>query len=180
MRQLKFHEKKLLKKVDFYKVSEDNAAANLMITRFKLSGQKEYYEYKRIVVLIRTLLTKMTEYDQEDPFRVKLTEQLGRKLYQMGIIPTENHIDLKTVSIANFCRRRIPVVLLRMQMASSLTEATTYVQHGHVRIGPEIVTDPAFFVSRSQEDFLTWVDSSKIKKHVLRYNDELDDYDLMQ
>lgn len=29
------------------------------------------------------------------------------------------------------------------------------------------------------EDFITWVDSSKIKRKVLEYNDKLDDYDAM-
>ena len=41
------------------------------------------------------------------------------------------------------------------------------------------VTDPAHLVSRSMEDFVTWVDTSKIKRKVLRYNDKLDDYDLL-
>jgi U3 small nucleolar ribonucleoprotein protein IMP3 len=29
------------------------------------------------------------------------------------------------------------------------------------------------------EDFVTWVDTSKIKRKVLQYNDRLDDYDLL-
>jgi U3 small nucleolar ribonucleoprotein protein IMP3 len=29
------------------------------------------------------------------------------------------------------------------------------------------------------EDFVTWVDTSKIKRAVLKYNDKLDDYDLL-
>lgn len=35
------------------------------------------------------------------------------------------------------------------------------------------MTDPAFLVSRSMEDFVTWVDTSKIKRKVQRYNDKL-------
>ena len=46
-------------------------------------------------------------------------------------------------------------------------------------MGPETVTDPAFLVTRNMEDFVTWVDSSKIKRKVLQYNDQLDDYDAM-
>ena len=42
---------------------------------------------------------------------------------------------------------------------------------GHVRIGPETVTDPAFLVTRSMEDFVTWVDTSKIKRKVQKYNE---------
>ena len=64
-------------------------------------------------------------------------------------------------------------------MAEHLKEAVTYIEQGHVRVGPEVVTDPAFLVTRNMEDFITWVDSSKIKKKVMEYNDALDDYDAM-
>lgn len=46
--------------------------------------------------------------------------------------------------------------------------------------GPEVVTDPAFHVTRSMEDFVTWVDSSKIRRKVMKYNDAVDDFDLLQ
>jgi len=48
-----------------------------------------------------------------------------------------------------------------------------------VRVGTEVVTDPAFLVTRNMEDFVTWVDSSKIKRNIMRYRDNLDDFDLM-
>ena len=55
----------------------------------------------------------------------------------------------------------------------------TFVEQGHVRIGPNVVTDPAMLVTRNMEDFVTWVDNSKIRRKVLRYREQLDDYDLM-
>ena len=67
--------------------------------------------------------------------------------------------------------------MMRIKMAEHLKEAVTYIEQGHVRVGPEVVTDPAFLVTRNMEDFITWVDSSKIKKRVMEYNDALDDYD---
>lgn len=48
-----------------------------------------------------------------------------------------------------------------------------------MRVGTEVVTDPAFLVTRNMEDFVTWVDSSKIKRNIMRYRDNLDDFDLM-
>ena len=44
---------------------------------------------------------------------------------------------------------------------------------------PQTVTDPAFLVTRSMEDYVTWVDTSKIRQKVLKYNDKLDDFDLL-
>ncbi len=54
-----------------------------------------------------------------------------------------------------------------------------FTSQGHVRVGPEVVTDPAFIVTRSMADFITWVDSSKIKRTIATYNDTLDDFDLL-
>ena len=50
---------------------------------------------------------------------------------------------------------------------------------GHLRVGPTTVSDPAFLVTRAMEDFVTWVDTSKIRRKVEKYNDRLDDYDLL-
>jgi len=69
--------------------------------------------------------------------------------------------------------------MMTIKMAEHLKEAVTYIEQGHVRVGPEVVTDPAFLVTRNMEDFITWVNSSKIKKKVMEYNDALDDYDAM-
>jgi singapore isolate B (sub-type 7) whole genome shotgun sequence assembly, scaffold_1 len=48
-----------------------------------------------------------------------------------------------------------------------------------VRVGTDLVTDPAYLVTRTMEDYVTWVDTSKIKKHIMKYNDKLDDFDLL-
>lgn len=40
-------------------------------------------------------------------------------------------------------RRRLPVVMVRLKMSETLTEAATYIEQGHVRVGPHAVTDPA-------------------------------------
>lgn len=55
-------------------------------------------------------------------------------------------------------------------MAESIKGAVKLIEQGHVRIGPELVKDPALLVTRTLEDFVTWVDSSKIKQHVMEYN----------
>jgi U3 small nucleolar ribonucleoprotein protein IMP3 len=123
---------------------------------------------------------KLLSLPQDSRIRIELTDKLLSKLYNMGVIPTKRSlVTVEKLSSAAFARRRLPVVLVRTKMCETIREATQFVQQGHVRVGPEVVTDPAFFVSRSMEDFVTWVDSSKIKRAVAKYNDKLDDYDLL-
>ena len=70
-------------------------------------------------------------------------------------------------------------MLIHMKMAHNLEEADNLIRHGHVRVGTDLVTDPAYLVTRTMEDYVTWVDTSKIKKHIMKYNDKLDDFDLL-
>lgn len=35
-------------------------------------------------------------------------------------------------------------------------------------------------MTRNMEDFVTWVDTSKLKRHIAAYNDEVDDFDLLE
>lgn len=102
------------------------------------------------------------------------------RLYDMGVISTKKSlVQLEKLSTASFCRRRLSVVMVRLKMSENVREAVTFIEQGHVRVGPDTITDPSYLVTRSMEDFVTWVDTSKIKRKVLQYNDKLDDYDLL-
>ncbi len=63
--------------------------------------------------------------------------------------------------------------MVRQKMAESIRQATIYIEQGHIRVGPETITDPAYLVTRNREDFVTWVDSSKIKTKIMKYNDKV-------
>ncbi len=41
--------------------------------------------------------------------------------------------------------------MVRMKMAETLREAVTFVEQAHIRVGVEVVTDPAFLVTRNLE-----------------------------
>jgi len=181
VRKLKFHEKKLLKKVNFASYPNDNNIHEVTVMRrYHVPDRGEYVQYNRLCGTIKKLTTLITHLDPKDPFRNKITEQLLEKLYQMGLIPTKKNLELcNKLTASAFCRRRLSTVLVRLKYAETLKEAVTFVEQGHIRVGPETVTDPAFLVTRPHEDFVTWVDNSKIKKHVLKYNNMLDDYDLL-
>jgi U3 small nucleolar ribonucleoprotein protein IMP3 len=101
----------------------------------------------------------------------------------MGILPSTASAKLseveKSVSVSAFCRRRLPVVMTRLHMSETVQAATKLIEQGHVRVGTEPVTDTAFLVTRGMEDFVTWVQGSKIKRNILRYREKLDDFDLL-
>lgn len=67
----------------------------------------------------------------------------------MGLIPTRQSLELcDSLTASSFCRRRLPVVMVRNKMAESIKDATKFIEQGHVRVGIELVKDPAFLVTR--------------------------------
>ncbi|KAH8358131.1 hypothetical protein KR084_004369 [Drosophila pseudotakahashii] len=200
VRKLKFHEQKLLKKVDFITWKVDNSGKeNKILRRFHIQKREDYTKYNKLSREIRELAEKIAKLDASEPFKVEATTMLLNKLHAMGV--SNDQLTLETaakISASHFCRRRLPVIMVKrecctsnpldilvihyfpltVRMSEHLKAATDLIEHGHVRVGPEMVKDPAFLVSRNLEDFVTWVDGSKIKEHVLRYNDLRDDFQM--
>lgn len=67
----------------------------------------------------------------------------------MGLIPTKWDLSqLQKITASSFCRRRLPVVMVRSKMSENIKMATQLIEQGHVRVGPEVIKDPAFLVTR--------------------------------
>lgn len=186
VRQLKHHEQKLLRKVDFdtYK-SDNNHREAAVLRRYAIQKPADYGKYNRLCGSLRQLAHRLTELEPDDPVRRKQEDIMLEKLFDMGIIGTGgggrgklSDVEHK-VTVSAFARRRLPVIMTRLRMAENVTAAIKFIEQGHVRVGPQVVTEPAFLVTRNMEDFVTWVDSSKIKRNIMKYRDKLDDFDLL-
>ncbi|KAI9889996.1 MAG: Small subunit (SSU) processome component [Vezdaea aestivalis] len=192
-----------------YPQSSTHAAphANATIRRYSLQHPQDYDKYNRLSGSLRKLAHQLAALDPADPVRLRLEREVLSKLYGMGLVKmggggrdeSTNGADgkgnmgageaadegmgrlsqVEKLSVAAFCRRRLAVVMTRLKMAESVTGAVKFVEQGHVRVGTDVVTDPAFLVTRNMEDFVTWVDSSKVKRNILQYRDKLDDFDLL-
>ena len=61
-------------------------------------------------------------------------------------------------------------------MAETPELAQTYIEHGHVKVGPHVIQDVNFHVARGLDDFVAWRDGSAIQKKVRAFNGEEDDF----
>ena len=148
--------------------------------RYHIQGREDYSKYNNIWGMITKTVAKLKTLPPEDQYRVDKTQTLLTKLYEMGVISnTSNLSSVEKISVSSFWRRRLPVVLVKLHMAQSIKQAVELVEQGHIKVGIETITDPAFHVNRSMEDHITWVKTSKIKQKVLEYNGERDDYEMM-
>lgn len=180
VRKLKYHEEKLLKKVSFVSWEVDNNLHEVKILRkYHIQRREDYTKYNKLSREIRDIANAIKEFDAKDVYRVEATARLLEKVHSMGLIPTRENLELcSKVNASSFCRRRLPVVMVRNHMAENIAAAARFIEQGHVRVGPEVIMDPAYLVSRTMEDFVTWVNTSTIKKKVLEYNDMRDDFDM--
>ncbi|KAF2862978.1 U3 small nucleolar ribonucleoprotein imp3 [Piedraia hortae CBS 480.64] len=184
-RKLKYHEQKLLRKVDFVNYPRDAQHRSAeVIRRYSVTNAADYQSYNRIAGSLRQLAHKLTQLPPESEFRRKHEDLLLEKLFDMGLLKTGGGgkgklSDVERISVSAFCRRRLGVVMTRLRMAETVSAANKFIEQGHVRVGTEVVTDSAFLVTRNMEDFVTWVDSSKIKRTIMKYRDKLDDFDLL-
>ncbi|XP_006120753.2 U3 small nucleolar ribonucleoprotein IMP3 [Pelodiscus sinensis] len=182
VRKLKFHEQKLLKRLDLvgWEAASGNLAELRVLRRYRLQRREDYTRYNQLSRAVRELARRLRDLGEADAaFRARCTAALLAKLHGLGLVSSKRSLEqCDRVSASSFCRRRLPSLLLRLRMAQSLRDAVTFIEQGHVRVGPEVVTDPACLVTRAMEDFITWTDSSRIRQHVLNYNQERDDFDL--
>lgn len=67
----------------------------------------------------------------------------------MGLIDAKWDLEkCDGVTASSFCRRRLPIVMVRLCMSQNAKMATQLIQQGHVRVGAEVIKDPAFLVTR--------------------------------
>lgn len=186
VRKLRHHEQRLLRKVDFVNYPKDDQHREAaVLRRYSVTRPADYTSYNRLCGQLRQLAHKLSLLPPDSAFRRKQEDLLMEKLWDIGILGTGgggkgklSDVEHK-VTVSAFCRRRLGVVMTRLRMAETVSAANKFIEQGHVRCGTEVVTDPAFLVTRNMEDFVTWVDSSKIKRNILKYRDKLDDFDLL-
>lgn len=117
----------------------------------------------------------------DNAVRRKHEDLLLDKLHDMGVLGSASKLSAveKNVTVSAFARRRLPVVMTRLRMAENVQAATKMIEQGHVRVGTETVTDAAYLVTRGMEDFVTWTVGSKVKRNIMKYRDQLDDFELL-
>ncbi|CAK9782732.1 hypothetical protein CC85DRAFT_260439 [Cutaneotrichosporon oleaginosum] len=182
VRKLKHHEQKLLKKVDFLDWKQDASHREIKVMhKYHIQDRDDYHKYNKLCGSLRSLIHKISLLPAIDPFRAQKEGEMLDKLYDMGILDVGSKpSDIENrVTVSSVARRRLAVVITRLKLAESVSDAVRTIEQGHIRVGPTPITDPAMLITRRMEDHITWVDTSARKRTIMKYNDELDDFDLL-
>lgn len=136
--------------------------------------RNEYQAYYNLSIEIKRLAQEIIDL-KDEATKTRLTEALIEKLFSMGLIKTKRIKKCLTIDVRSFARRRLPVFMIQSGMFNGpLSTAVKYVEHGHIKVGPQTVRDPAAFITVEQEDYITWDD--KFKRKIDEYRGEQDDY----
>lgn len=74
------------------------------------------HRYNKLSRTIRELAKRISEIDAKEPFRTEMSALLLEKLYVLGLIPTKWDLNnAVNISASSFCRRRLPVVMVRSE-----------------------------------------------------------------
>jgi U3 small nucleolar ribonucleoprotein protein IMP3 len=145
----------LTTQVDFntYKSDNDHREAAVM-RRYAIQGRDDYRKYNQLCGSMRQLAHRLANLDPSDPFRRKHEDLMLEKLFDMGILGTGgggrgklSDVEHK-VTVSAFARRRLPVIMTRLRMSDHIQAAIKLIEQGHVRVGTDVITDPAYLVTR--------------------------------
>lgn len=134
MRELKYHEKKLLRKNKFYEPwkNENNLREATIMKRYQLTNRNDYAKYNMLVGKITKICHLLTTLPPKDPFRIKLTSHMTTKLYSLGLVNQQNSLEAcSKITVSSFCRRRFPVILTVDKWVENIKEATQFIEQGH-------------------------------------------------
>lgn len=77
MRQLKYHEQKLLKKVDFLRWHREHNLRELQVMRrYHIQDRDDYKKYNKLCGMVTKFVHEMKSMDAKDETRIELTDQL--------------------------------------------------------------------------------------------------------
>ncbi|KAI5193022.1 U3 small nucleolar ribonucleoprotein IMP3 [Nematocida minor] len=170
MRQLKYHEKKLLRKVDLLEWKGTSTAREQTATqKYCIEDRETYTRYNMIVGKIRRLALALAKLNDNEPIKQTMTRELSNKLHSVGLIPAKTLLECAKVGVGSFCKRRLSSVLADIKMVPDIKTGVTFVKGGHVKVGVETITEPSLIVTRLMEDYITWRDGSKVKETISEF-----------
>ena len=148
---------------------DSNVREIKILRRYHIQHRDDYHKYNKLAGNLKSFAHKLTLLPADDPVRLKLQGQMLGKLYDMGVLNSDAKMsDVENkLTVAAFCRRRLAVVMVRLKMSETVSavrpcttldsldqhthctlQATKFIEQGHVRVGPDTMTDPAYLVTR--------------------------------
>lgn len=92
-----------------------------VMRKYHVQRREDYTKYNKICGTIKSLAARIKDLPANNTLRSESSASLIQKLYNMGILPTAQSLaQAESVTVSSICRRRLPVLMVKMKMAQSV------------------------------------------------------------
>ncbi|NHJ00607.1 MAG: 30S ribosomal protein S4 [Candidatus Heimdallarchaeota archaeon] len=132
----------------------------LYMGRYGLRNKKEIWKAQTMLRKYRARARAslaLSEQQREEERKI-----LVKKLYRLGIMPTEDGPtdEVLSLSVEQFLKRRLQSLVYELGLAGSPWQARQMINHGHISIRGQKVTSPSYHVIRGEEEEISYSPSS--------------------
>ncbi|RLG77389.1 MAG: 30S ribosomal protein S4 [Thermoprotei archaeon] len=135
-----------------------------LVGTYGLRNKRELWIVQTMLRRIRARARALLALPPE--IREREERTLIRKLYSMGILPSENATisDVLSLSVEAILERRLQTIVWRKGLAKTIHQARQLIVHGHIAIKGRRVTSPGYLVSREEEPYVDFYPGSPFVK----------------
>ncbi len=151
-------------------------AENDLIMKYGLKNKRELWRAQSLVRRLRTqsrdLQARLRTGDKQAEIEMK---QLLARCAKLALLPSEATLnDVLALSTEEVLSRRFQTLIYRKGLAYTPKQARQFIVHGHASIAGRKVTIPGYMVKRSEEDQMTYHETSPIANdlHPVRPKEE--------
>lgn len=84
-----------------------------------------------------------------------------KKLQSLGLLEDKAQLeDVLNLNLKDLMERRLQTILVRKNMASSMTQARQFIVHEHISVGERKITTPSYMVSVAEESSISYAPDS--------------------
>ena len=123
-----------------------------LMGRYGLRNKRELWIAKTVLRRMRGKARRLLALSPEE--RERRGRPLIRKLYKMGLLPSEDATldDILSLTVDDVLERRLQTIVYKKGLATSTYHARQLIVHGHIAINGRRIKSPGHLVSREEED----------------------------
>lgn len=132
----------------------------IYLGQFGLRNKKEIWKAQTILRKYRARARASLALPDQQREKERLI--LVKKLYRLGIMPTEDGLtdEVLSLTVEQFLKRRLQSIVHELGLAKTPWQARQMIAHGHIAIRGRKVTSPSYHVVRGEEEFVAFSPSS--------------------
>lgn len=127
-----------------------------LLGEYGLRCKREIWRAQLALAKVRSAARKLLTLDEKDPKRVFEGDAMLRRLTRFGVLSTDEKRldDVLRLSTQKFLERRLQTRVYKLNMARSVHHARCVILQRHIRVGKQLVNQPAFLVKGDSESHI--------------------------